>query len=88
MSADRIPVAILGATGLVGQHMIRILADHPWFRIGELAASDASTGHVYRDVARWALASELPADIAGMAVKASHGGFESTLVLSALPSEP
>ena len=34
----RIPVAVLGATGAVGQTFIRLLADHPWFRLAELAA--------------------------------------------------
>ena len=38
------PVAILGATGAVGQMFVRLLADHPWFEIAELAASERSAG--------------------------------------------
>ena len=49
----RIPVAVLGATGAVGQTFIRLLADHPWFRLAELAASERSAGKRYADAARW-----------------------------------
>jgi aspartate-semialdehyde dehydrogenase len=38
------PVAILGATGAVGQSFIRLLANHPWFEVAEVAASDRSAG--------------------------------------------
>jgi aspartate-semialdehyde dehydrogenase len=47
----RIPVAILGATGSVGQRFIQLLADHPWFEVAELVASDRSTGKSYREAA-------------------------------------
>ena len=39
---ERIPVAILGATGSVGQRFIQLLADHPWFDVSQLAASERS----------------------------------------------
>jgi aspartate-semialdehyde dehydrogenase len=41
---SRIPVAVLGATGTVGQKFVRLLADHPWLEITALAASDQSAG--------------------------------------------
>ena len=41
MSA-KIPVCILGATGTVGQKFVRLLADHPWFEVAEVAASERS----------------------------------------------
>ncbi len=47
----RIPVAVLGATGTVGQKFIRLLADHPWFEVTAVAASSASAGRAYEDVA-------------------------------------
>ncbi|MFI5250287.1 MAG: hypothetical protein ACHQTF_09955, partial [Gemmatimonadales bacterium] len=47
------PVAILGATGAVGQSFIRLLANHPWFEIAEVAASDRSAGKSYRDATHW-----------------------------------
>ena len=39
---ERLPVAVLGATGAVGQTFVRLLAGHPWFRLAEVAASDRS----------------------------------------------
>lgn len=53
--ADRIPVTVLGATGVVGQRFVRRLANHPWFEIRHLAASERSTGKTYRDAAAWRL---------------------------------
>ena len=49
----RIPVAVLGATGAVGQTFIRLLADHPWLELAELAASERSAGKPYHEAARW-----------------------------------
>jgi len=65
---SRIPVAILGATGAVGQTFIRCLAEHPWFRIAELGASERSAGKRYADAARW-IEGELPADVAALVVQ-------------------
>lgn len=50
---QRIPVAVLGATGTVGQTFIRLLADHPTFQVAEVAASPRSAGRLYEDVVRW-----------------------------------
>ncbi len=68
MPDTRIPVAILGATGAVGQTFIRCLADHPWFRVAELGASERSAGKRYADAARW-IEGELPADVASLVVQ-------------------
>ena len=56
---SRIPVAVLGATGAVGQTFIRLLADHPWFEVAAVAASERSAGKRYRDAAHW-LSGEMP----------------------------
>ena len=64
----RIPVAILGATGAVGQTFIRSLRGHPWFEIVELAASERSAGRAYGEVVRW-LEGELPSHLAAMTVQ-------------------
>ena len=56
----RIPVAVLGATGAVGQNFIRLLADHPWFQLAELAASERSAGKRYEDAARWIGGGRIP----------------------------
>ena len=63
----RWPVAVLGATGAVGQTFIRCLAEHPWFEVAELAASERSAGKRYRDVARW-LEGTMPAAVADRVV--------------------
>src|SRR5258708_20079392 len=47
------PVAVLGATGAVGQMFVRLLADHPWFELVELAASERSAGKKYSEATRW-----------------------------------
>jgi len=56
----RIPVAVLGATGAVGQSFIRFLADHPWFDVAQLAASERSAGKTYADATRWIGGSGIP----------------------------
>lgn len=53
MPDPRLPVAILGATGAVGQTFVRLLAGHPWFRLAEVAASDRSAGKRYEDATKW-----------------------------------
>ena len=50
-----IDVAVLGATGAVGQRFIQLLEGHPWFRVAEVIASDRSAGQLYGKVARWVL---------------------------------
>lgn len=67
MSERRVPVAILGATGAVGQTFVRCLRDHPWFEIAELAASERSAGKPYAEATRW-LEGDLPSDLAGRTV--------------------
>ena len=63
----RIPVGVLGATGAVGQTFIRLLADHPWFEVTAVAASERSAGKKYCDAAHW-LSGELPESVAKLTV--------------------
>ena len=49
----RWPVAVLGATGAVGQAFIRLLEGHPWFDLVEVAASERSAGKSYASATRW-----------------------------------
>jgi aspartate-semialdehyde dehydrogenase len=80
----RWPVAILGATGAVGQTFIRLLQGHPWFTIAEVAASERSTGKTYAEAARW-LEGPLPVDVARLVVKACDPAqVTSPIVFSAL----
>jgi aspartate-semialdehyde dehydrogenase len=62
-------VGILGATGAVGQRFIQLLADHPWFNITWLAASDRSAGKTYAEACAWRLDTPLPAHIAQMVLQ-------------------
>ena len=83
---QRIPVAVLGATGAVGQTFIRLLADHPWFQLAELAASERSAGKPYAEAARW-IGDAMPEQVAGMTVLACDPRqVKSRLVFSALDS--
>jgi aspartate-semialdehyde dehydrogenase len=63
----RWPVAVLGATGAVGQTFIRLLAAHPWFDLQEVAASERSAGKPYAEAAKW-LEGPMPASVAGKVV--------------------
>jgi aspartate-semialdehyde dehydrogenase len=63
---NKYPIGILGATGMVGQRYIQLLADHPWFEIAWLAASDRSSGKSYGEAAKWRLDTPLPERIAKM----------------------
>lgn len=61
MQPGKIPVGILGTTGVVGQRFIELLEQHPWFEVVWLAASDRSAGMPYAKAARWRLKDPLPA---------------------------
>lgn len=64
--SERIPVAVLGATGSVGQRFLTLLADHPWFDPVVLTASDRSAGRLYAEAAPWMQARPLDARLAGL----------------------
>ena len=66
---ERRNVGILGATGMVGQRFIQLLANHPWFNITWLAASDRSAGKTYTEACNWKLDTPLPAHIAQMTLQ-------------------
>ncbi|MDQ6717127.1 MAG: aspartate-semialdehyde dehydrogenase [Gemmatimonadota bacterium] len=87
MPAKRIPVAILGATGAVGQTFIRLLANHPWFEIAELAASERSAGKRYGDASKW-LEGDFPAAkiLDQRVIACDPGVVRSAIVFSALDS--
>jgi len=85
-------VAILGATGAVGQRFIQLLQGHPWFKIEVLAASERSAGKKYREACNWLMESKLPAEIAELPVV--HSDVESVskagkvdLIFSSLPGD-
>src|SRR5690349_14538586 len=78
------PVAVLGATGAVGQMFVRMLAEHPWFEVAELAASERSAGKAYAEATRW-LEGDLPANLADKTVlPCDPEKLSSPIVFSAL----
>jgi aspartate-semialdehyde dehydrogenase len=81
----RWPVAVLGATGAVGQMFVRLLANHPWFEIAELAASERSAGKKYGEATRWLEGQPPPPAILARRVIACDPGVVSApIVFSAL----
>ncbi len=83
---DKIPVAVLGATGQVGQKFILLLADHPLFRVAELVASQRSAGKKYAEIASWKQTTPIPRDIASMTVKYTEDALSSPICFSGLDS--
>jgi aspartate-semialdehyde dehydrogenase len=86
-SMSKIPVAVLGATGTVGQRLISLLDNHPWFALTALAASDNSVGKCYADAVRWHLPTPIPAVVRGMIVQPSRPPLDARLIFSALPTD-
>lgn len=88
---DKIGVAVLGATGAVGQRFVQLLYAHPWFNLEILAASGKSAGNRYKDVVNWNLIEKMPEDIGEKNIeKIEIKKFKSEgveLIFSALPSE-
>ena len=82
----KVPVGVLGATGAVGQRFVQLLADHPWFEVVELAASDRSAGRPYREACTWRLATALPEAASARVVKSCEDRFESNILFSGLDS--
>ena len=85
---SQIPVAVLGATGSVGQRFISLLDNHPWFRVAALAASDRSVGQPYAQACRWVLNDPMPEFAREMVVvPAMPECIDAKIVFSALHNE-
>jgi aspartate-semialdehyde dehydrogenase len=88
MPSSQIPVAVLGATGSVGQRFISLLDNHPWFKVVALAASDRSVGQKYSDACRWILNDPMPEYARDMVVvPATTDAVQAKIVFSALHNE-
>jgi len=86
MANKKIPVAILGATGSVGQKFVELLLNHPWFEIAELAASEKSSGKKYKDAADWFMPVSLPEEIGEIEVQECVPKLSSKVIFSGLDS--
>lgn len=82
----KLPVAVLGATGTVGQRFVTLLDRHPWFEITALMASERSAGKRYRDAVRWVQTAPIPEHLAAMRVATCEPSREPLLAFSALDS--
>src|SRR3982075_2275844 len=81
---SKIPIGILGATGVVGQRFIQMLEHHPWFEVAWLAASDRSEGKAYGEAARWRLKTPIPAAVAAMKVSPATPEGAPKIIFAAL----
>src|SRR5258708_30190326 len=83
----KVKVAILGATGAVGQRFVQLLENHPWFEVTALTGSDRTVGQAYESGCRWLLPTPMPAYAREMVVAPTEPGFEAALAFSALPTD-
>lgn len=79
----KIPVGVLGATGMVGQHFVKFLQNHPQFELTWVGASDRSAGKKFRDATSWRLDGTMPAGTAELTVEECKPGNAPKLVFSA-----
>src|SRR6266581_3364221 len=82
----KLPVGILGATGIVGQRFVQMLEHHPWFEVAWLAASDRSEGKPYSEAARWRMKTAMPGPVAEMRVSAAKPEGAPKIIFAALDS--
>ena len=71
---NRIPVGVLGGTGMVGQHFVKFLRNHPWFEVTWVGASDRSAGKKYSDATNWRLDGLMPEAVRKLTVQDSKPG--------------
>jgi aspartate-semialdehyde dehydrogenase len=84
----KIKVAVLGATGMVGQRFLNLLESHPYFKLTDIAASHRSAGKRYRDAAKWYLDTGMSDELAESTVKEINPkNIDAEIVFSALPAD-
>ncbi|MBA3823034.1 MAG: aspartate-semialdehyde dehydrogenase [Ktedonobacterales bacterium] len=84
---QRIPVAVLGATGTVGQRFIEMLAGHPWFELVAITGSERRAGQRYGDAVTWRLPSAPPLAALALPLLAPDAELPAQIVFSALPTD-
>jgi aspartate-semialdehyde dehydrogenase len=85
-AAKKWRAGVLGATGLVGQRLVKLLAGHPWFELTEVAASERSSGRSYGEAVRWHLDGPIPEAARRLVVKSLDPSLDCDFVFSALDS--
>ncbi|HET9943654.1 MAG TPA: aspartate-semialdehyde dehydrogenase [Terriglobia bacterium] len=84
---SKLKVGIFAATGTVGQRLIQLLANHPWFEVTAVAASDSSAGKKYAQATRWMLDTPMPESVAELTVQTCTPDVKCDFALSSLPTE-
>lgn len=84
---NRIPVAVLAATGSVGQRFVQLLDNHPWFEVIALTGSDRSVGQLYGQACHWILPEPMPDWARSITISPTNPGtIDVKLAFSALPA--
>jgi aspartate-semialdehyde dehydrogenase len=84
MPPIKVPVGVLGATGIVGQRFLQMLEHHPWFEVAWLAASQRSEGRPYAEAVRWRLKTPIPPPAASMPVSPASPETAPKIIFAAL----
>jgi aspartate-semialdehyde dehydrogenase len=82
----KLRAGVLGATGIIGQRLVSLLAGHPWFELTEVAASERSSGKAYAEAVSWHLESPIPDVARDLVVKGVEPALDCDFVFSALDS--
>ena len=82
----KLRAGVLGATGIVGQRLVSLLAGHPWFELTAVAASERSSGKTYAEAVRWHLDAPIPEVARNLVVKGLDPSLDCDFVFSALDS--
>jgi aspartate-semialdehyde dehydrogenase len=88
LKVARIPVAVVGATGMVGQRIIAMLEDHPQFELAEVASSARTAGKRYGAAATWRVPTAMPDGVADLQLKEGGSPLDCGVVFSAMPGGP
>jgi len=82
--STKIPVGVLGATGAVGQKFIKLLDGHPWFEVTEVAASERTSGRLYREAVSWKQVTAIPEAIGSLEIRPCTPDLKCRVVFSGL----
>jgi aspartate-semialdehyde dehydrogenase len=77
-------VGVLGATGAVGQKFIKLLENHPWFEVTEVAASERSAGRRYEDAVAWKQVTPIPDAVRSLEIRPCTPDLKCRVVFSGL----
>jgi aspartate-semialdehyde dehydrogenase len=83
----KIPVAVLAATGAVGQRFVQLLADHAWFELTAVTGSERTIGQLYGEAVNWIVPGRLPQKAANLTILSTEANIDVPVVFSALPSK-